>query len=63
VVMHFKDMVDAVQWLKDHPITNFPFHAIAMNPEGEYIADNSFKEILFSGNNQIKNEQREESNA
>jgi len=68
VVLRFKDMLDTVQWLKEHPVTSFPFHALAMSPEGEYIADNSNKENLVFMMEQIKkepkieNEEKEESN-
>jgi len=67
-VLHFNDMLDTIQWLKEHPITSFPFHALAMNPEGEYIADNSNKENLVFMIEQIKkepkieNEEKEETN-
>jgi len=67
-VLHFNDMLDTIQWLKEHPITSFPFHALAMNPEGEYIADNSNKENLVFMIEQIKkepkieNKEKEESN-
>jgi len=69
VVMHFKDMLDTVQWLKEHPITNFPFHAVAMDSEGEYIADNSDKEnlsfVIYQVKQlmQIENEEKEGRNA
>jgi hypothetical protein len=46
-VLHFENMLDTINWLKDHPATNFPFHAIAMDPDGEYIADNSEKDFGF----------------
>lgn len=64
-VLHFENILDTINWLKEHPIKSFPFHAMAMDPDGEYIADNSEKDhgFIFSHNEvvyQIENEDKEE---
>ena len=60
-VLHFKNMLDAINWLKEHPFTNFPFYAVAMDPEGKYIADNSEKDFgfIFSHTEELYGEEKE----
>ena len=60
-VLHFNNTLDAINWLKDHPVTSFPFHAIAMDPNGEYIADNSEKDFgfIFSHTEELYGDEKE----
>jgi len=61
-VLHFRNMLDTINWLKEHPITSFPFHAVAMDPDGDYIADNSEKDFgfIFSHTEELYGEESEE---
>jgi|GEM_PF-5334244 len=45
-VLYFQSMLDSLDWLKQHPISLFPFYASAFSSNGDYVADNSNKEEL-----------------